>query len=196
MLDAYPELCQAILANSTKYLPIYDAALVQAAKKLCTSLEEEGEQTNLVMKENIHFRVMGLPDCPEVNRSTMPKLKDYGKFLCIQGTCIRTTQQKVLEYQKEFRCKKCEHEFFVKADYDQHYTIKTPPQCPNPTSCKSTVYQPVEKLGPTYRKDYQEIKLQEPIHKLSVGQVPSSIWVTLEDDLVDQCKPGDDITVW
>ncbi len=196
LLEAFPKLCEAILANSAKYLPMYDAALVQAAKKLYTSLEEE-EQINLVPKDNIHFRVMGLPQCPEVHRSTMPRLKDHGKFLCIQGTVIRTTQQRVLEYQKEFKCKKCGHEFLVKADYDQYYTIKTPPQCPNSnTNCKSTNYEPIEKLGPTYRRDYQEIKLQEPVHKLAVGTVPTSLWVTLEDDLVDQCKPGDDITVW
>jgi DNA helicase MCM9 len=54
----------------------------------------------------------------------------------------------------------------------------------------------VEKSTPTYRKDYQEIKLQEPVHKLAVGTVPTSMWVTLEDDLVDQCKPGDDVIVW
>jgi DNA helicase MCM9 len=196
LLETYPKLCEAILSNSSKHLPIYDAALVKAAKQLHASLEDD-EQMELVPKENIHFRVTGLPHCPEVHRSTMPKLKDHGKFLCIQGTVIRTTKQRVLEYQKEFKCKKCGHEFLVKADYDQYYIIKTPPQCPNSViNCKSTAYQPVEKSTPTYRKDYQEIKLQEPVHKLAVGTVPTSLWVTLEDDLVDQCKPGDDIIVW
>ncbi|XP_046447049.1 DNA helicase MCM9-like [Daphnia pulex] len=195
LLETYPKLCEAILSNSSKHLPIYDAALVKAAKQLHASLEDD-EQMELVPKENIHFRVTGLPHCPEVHRSTMPKLKDHGKFLCIQGTVIRTTQQRVLEYQKEFKCKKCGHEFLVKADYDQYYIIKTPPQCPNSViNCKSTAYQPVEKSTPTYRKDYQEIKLQEPVHKLAVGTVPTSLWVTLEDDLVDKCKPGDDIIV-
>lgn len=195
LLETYPKLCEAILSNSSKYLPLFDVALIKAAKILHKSLAVE-KQMELIPKENIHFRVTGLPHCPEVHRSTMPKLKDDGKFLCIQGTVIRTTQQRVLEYQKEFKCKKCGHEFLVKADYDQYYIIKTPPQCPNSTKCKSTAYQPLEKSTPTYRKDYQEIKLQEPVHKLAVGTVPTSLWVTLEDDLVDRCKPGDDIIVW
>ncbi|KAK4021120.1 hypothetical protein OUZ56_003049 [Daphnia magna] len=194
LLETYPKLCEAILSNSSKYLPLFDVALIKAAKILHKSLAVE-KQMELIPKENIHFRVTGLPHCPEVHRSTMPKLKDDGKFLCIQGTVIRTTQQRVLEYQKEFKCKKCGHEFLVKADYDQYYIIKTPPQCPNSTKCKSTAYQPLEKSTPTYRKDYQEIKLQEPVHKLAVGTVPTSLWVTLEDDLVDRCKPGDDIIV-
>lgn len=197
LLEAHPKLCEAILANSSKYLPIFDTALVQAAKQLQASLEEEGCSNYLFAKENIHFRVMGLPHCPEVHRSTMPRLKDHGKFLCIQGTVIRTTQPRILEYQKKFKCNKCGHEFIVKADYDQYYILKTPPQCPSPSAkCKSIAFQPVEKMTPTYRKDYQEIKLQEPIHKLAVGTIPTSLWVTLEDDLVDQCKPGDDVTVW
>ena len=32
--------------------------------------------------------------------------------------------------------------------------------------------------------------MQEPLNKLSVGAVPKSVWVTLEDDLVDCVKPG------
>lgn len=26
--------------------------------------------------------------------------------------------------------------------------------------------------------------------------MPQSIWVTLENDLVDSCKPGDDVMIW
>jgi Predicted ATPase involved in replication control, Cdc46/Mcm family len=43
-------------------------------------------------------------------------------------------------------------------------------------------------------KDYQEIKIQE--RAAGVGSVPKSIWVTLEDDLVDLARPGDDVIVW
>ena len=30
---------------------------------------------------------------------------------------------------------------------------------------------------------------------LPVGSVPRSMWVVLEDDMVDSCKPGDDVIV-
>ncbi len=43
--------------------------------------------------------------------------------------------------------------------------------------------------------DYQEIKIQEHVNKLSVGTIPRSITVILENDLVDTCKAGDDVTV-
>lgn len=37
--------------------------------------------------------------------------------------------------------------------------------------------------------------MQEQIHMLPVGHVPRSMWVVLEDDMVDSCKPGDDVIV-
>jgi DNA helicase MCM9 len=41
----------------------------------------------------------------------------------------------------------------------------------------------------------KEIKIQELVSNLSLGTLPRSIWVSLEDDLVDTCKPGDDVVV-
>ena len=50
-------------------------------------------------------------------------------------------------------------------------------------------------MRPEFGKDYQELKIQEQIHRLPVGHFPSSIWVVCFDDLVDTCKAGDDVTV-
>lgn len=33
------------------------------------------------------------------------------------------------------------------------------------------------------------------MQKLAVGTIPRSMWVVLEDDLVDSCKAGDDVTI-
>ncbi len=48
----------------------------------------------------------------------------------------------------------------------------------------------------TCYKDYQEIRIQEISRGGRGGQVvPSSLAVSLEDDLVDSCQPGDVVTV-
>jgi DNA helicase MCM9 len=44
-------------------------------------------------------------------------------------------------------------------------------------------------------RDYQEVKVQEQVQKLEVGKIPRSMWVVLRDDIVDTCKPGDDVTI-
>ena len=44
--------------------------------------------------------------------------------------------------------------------------------------------------------NYQEIKIQEQVQRLAVGTIPRSMWVVLQDDLVDSCKAGDDVTIW
>ena len=44
-------------------------------------------------------------------------------------------------------------------------------------------------------RDYQEIKVQEHVQMLDIGTIPRSLWAVLEDDLVDGCKPGDDVTI-
>lgn len=38
--------------------------------------------------------------------------------------------------------------------------------------------------------------LQEQMENLEMGRIPGSIRVTLEDDLVDTCRPGDDVVIW
>ena len=43
--------------------------------------------------------------------------------------------------------------------------------------------------------DYQEIKIQESVAKLGIGMIPKSLCLILQHDLVDNCKPGDDVTV-
>ena len=50
--------------------------------------------------------------------------------------------------------------------------------------------------APVKCRNYQEIKIQEQVQKLTVGSIPRSMWVVLENDLVDVCKPGDDVQIW
>jgi DNA helicase MCM9 len=44
-------------------------------------------------------------------------------------------------------------------------------------------------------RDFQELKVQEQVQKLSMGSIPRSILVIMQDDLVDLCKAGDDVTL-
>ncbi|NXB54654.1 MCM9 helicase, partial [Leucopsar rothschildi] len=152
----------------------------------------------LSLKQNLHARVSGLPVCPELTREHIPKSKDVGHFLSVTGTVIRTSSVKVLEFERSYICNKCKHVFVVKADFEQYYAFCRPAACLNEEGCNSTKFTCLSGTtsSPTCCRDYQEIKIQEQVQRLSVGSIPRCMVVVLEDDLVDSCKSGDDITVY
>ncbi|XP_066979054.1 uncharacterized protein [Macrobrachium rosenbergii] len=193
LFEEHVEVAEALLASPVKLLPVLDAALVCTVRKVWDGIQNKD---TLSFKGNVHARITGLPTCPELYRHAVPRTCDVGRLLCISGTVVRTTAAKMLEYQREFVCAKCKYVFTVKADHDQFYQLSKPSRCPNPDDCYAFNFHV---LGSTssllHTKDYQEIKIQEQVQKLVIGTIPRSLWVTLEDDLVGACKPGDDILV-
>nr|XP_046228947.1 DNA helicase MCM9 isoform X2 [Scatophagus argus] len=149
------------------------------------------------MRHIPHARITGLPVCPELTRDTIPHSRDVGHFLSVTGTVIRTSVTKVLEYERDYVCTKCRHVFTMQADFDQFYTFAQLTACPNPDGCNSKKFSCLSGGSePATCRDYQEIKIQEQVQRLSVGSIPRSVMVVLEDDLVDGCKSGDDVTVY
>ncbi|XP_037699843.1 DNA helicase MCM9 isoform X2 [Choloepus didactylus] len=176
-------------------LTVFDSALQRSALTILQSLSPSQDVS---MKQNLHARISGLPVCPELVREHIPKTKDVGHFLSVTGTVIRTSLVKVLEFERDYMCNKCKHVFVVKADFEQYYTFCRPSSCPNLESCDSSKFTCLSDLSssPTRCRDYQEIKIQEQVQRLSVGSIPRSMKVILEDDLVDSCKSGDDLTIY
>ncbi|KAM5163357.1 DNA helicase MCM9 [Mantella aurantiaca] len=175
-------------------LPIFDNALRRATMSFIRS---NSQHDRFIMKQNLHARITGLPVCPELTREHIPRARDVGHFLSITGTVIRSSLVKVLEYEQDFMCSKCKHVLTVKADFEQYYSFTPPTACTNEEGCNSTKFTCLSEVSsPATCRDYQEIKIQEQVQRLSVGSIPRSMIVVLEDDLVDSCKSGDDITVY
>ncbi|KAK4316464.1 hypothetical protein Pmani_012366 [Petrolisthes manimaculis] len=192
MFEEQVEVAESLLTSPVKLLPVLDSALVCAARTLLEA--RGGESYKITLKLHLHARITGVPTCPELYRHAVPRTSDVGRLLCVVGTVVRTTAVKMLEFQKEFMCSKCKHVFTVKGDHDQYYHLSKPGRCPNPDGCYNNMFTPLTTSNrPIHTKDYQEIKIQEQVQKLVVGTIPRSLWVTLEDDLVDTCKPGDDV---
>ncbi|XP_056619591.1 DNA helicase MCM9 isoform X1 [Triplophysa dalaica] len=190
------EVGECFNAFPSQVLPIFDSALQRAALNIsqsCSPLQE-----TFKLKHHLHVRISGLPVCPELTRDHIPKARDAGHFLSVTGTVIRTSVTKVLEYERDYMCNKCRHVFSVQADFEQYYTFTNPTNCPNEDGCNSFKFTCLSgsDASPAACKDYQEIKIQEQVQKLSVGSIPRSMIIVLEDDLVDRCKSGDDVTVY
>lgn len=117
----------------------------------------------------------------------VPRTKDIGRLVSLKGTITRTGPVKLLERSKMYVCVKCKSELKSLYDYEEG-GISLPECC---GKVKSVDVGDV--VGSCI--DYQEITMQEQVGKLIVGTIPRSICVLLENDLVDLCKAGDDVTV-
>ncbi|NXM65316.1 MCM9 helicase, partial [Serilophus lunatus] len=195
LFEANMEIGEYFNAFPSEVLPIFDSALRRAA---LAALQDAADTAELSLKQNLHARVSGLPVCPELTREHIPKTKDVGHFLSVTGTVIRTSSVKVLEFERSYICNRCKHVFAVRADFEQYYAFCRPSACLNEQGCNSNKFTCLSgtNSSPTCCRDYQEIKIQEQVQRLSVGSIPRCMVVVLEDDLVDSCKSGDDITVY
>ncbi|XP_006879059.1 PREDICTED: DNA helicase MCM9 [Elephantulus edwardii] len=195
LFETNMEIGEYFNAFPNEVLTIFDNALRRSA---LTILQALSQSEDISMKQNVHARISGLPVCPELVRDHIPKTKDVGHFLSVTGTVIRTSLVKVLEFERDYMCNKCKHVFVVKADFEQYYTFCRPSSCPSLENCDSSKFSCLSDLSssPARCRDYQEIKIQEQVQRLSVGSIPRSMKVILEDDLVDSCKSGDDLTIY
>ncbi|XP_038217935.1 DNA helicase MCM9-like [Zerene cesonia] len=199
LFESFPDIGDKVLCSPIDTLPACNRDIIKAQQNLI----EKEEYKNLIvklkhcsLKRNVHARFFGLPVCPELHRIIFPKNVDLGCFLKVNGTIVRVTQTKMLEYQRKYVCMKCKYENLVEADFENRYILKGPTKCGNTESrCKCSTFTQVNMVSREYCKDYQEIKIQEQVNKLSIGTIPGSMWVVLEDDLVDSCKPGDDVII-
>jgi DNA replicative helicase MCM subunit Mcm2 (Cdc46/Mcm family) len=84
------------------------------------------------------------------------------------------------------------------ADLEQkNNAMVIPARCPLYTKegerCKGTNLKATE--DGSVHTDYQEIKIQEAASKIGVGNMPRSLLIKLQHDLVDKCQPGDEVVV-
>ncbi|XP_034383396.1 DNA helicase MCM9 isoform X2 [Cyclopterus lumpus] len=194
LFEANMEVGDYFNAYPHDVLALFDKVLHRTALELSRC---GGQRPTERMTHTLHARITGLPVCPELTRDTIPRSRDIGHFLSVTGTVIRTSVAKVLEYERDYRCAKCRHVFTVQADFDQFYVFVPPAVCPNPDDCNSYKFSCLSRGSePAACRDFQEIKIQEQVQRLSVGSIPRAMLVVLEDDLVDRCKSGDDVTVY
>ncbi|RVE53562.1 hypothetical protein evm_001703 [Chilo suppressalis] len=199
LFETNPDVGDKVLCNPVESLPDCDKDIIKAQQNILEQdiyKEKLSELQNYCLKIKVQARFFGLPVCPELQRTIFPKNIDLGCFLKVTGTVVRVTQAKMLEYKRKYICMKCKFENDVKADFENRYILKAPPKCANvDIRCKCATFSQVHLVSREHCKDYQEIKIQEQVNKLSIGSIPGSMWVVLENDLVDSCKPGDDVNI-
>uniref|UniRef100_H2Z7D0 DNA helicase MCM9 n=1 Tax=Ciona savignyi TaxID=51511 RepID=H2Z7D0_CIOSA len=200
LLEKHGIFAEILFFQSEELFKLFDEVLIHLSSEICRN---HHLRSHMTLKTNIHARFEKLPRCAELWRDRVPKSRDVGSFLAVQGTVIRTCSSKILESRKEFVCGKCGNAFTLEASFEQNYSIVTPTRCPVGKECNSKKFVSVEEPTRTSSGksggrciDYQEVKVQEQIRRLAMGTIPRSVTVVLENDLVDVCKAGDDVVIF
>lgn len=165
--------------------------LPEAPAEMLQNFDEAGTEVVMSMYPNyekivktIHVRVAELPLIEELRSLRQLHLN---QLIRTSGVVTSSTgvmpQLNVIKYD----CNKCN--YVLGPFYQSQSQEMKPGSCPE---CQST--GPFEiNMEQTLYKNYQRIAIQESPGKVPAGRLPRSKDAILLDDLVDMCKPGDEI---
>ena len=175
------------MADPLLYLPRLDSLLGQAARKIA------GQQK--ATTKQLRLRFSSLPAHDFFLKRAVPRSLNAGQIIQFIGTVTKTSQRRLFRWRKQMACNKCSKSSPILADYDQFYEFPAdiPTKCPS-EDCQGILGNEAPP-APEDSRDIQDVKVQEQLRGLSLGSIPQSLWVSLEDELVDSVKPGDDVQV-
>ncbi|CAG5132379.1 unnamed protein product [Candidula unifasciata] len=165
--------------------------LPEAPSEMLNNLDEAAKEVVFSMYPNyeritrtIHVRIADLPLIEEIRSLRQLHLN---QLIRTNGVVTSVTgvlpQLSVIRYD----CNKCS--FVLGPFYQTQNTEIKPGSCPE---CQSQ--GPFEiNMEQTLYKNYQRVTIQESPGKVPAGRLPRSKDAILLDDLVDTCKPGDEI---
>ncbi|CAD5117548.1 DgyrCDS6310 [Dimorphilus gyrociliatus] len=132
----------------------------------------------------IHVRISNLPLVEELRTLRQVHLNQLIRTTGVVTSCTGVLPQlSVIKYD----CVKCN--YVIGPFYQKQEQEVKPGVCPE---CQSS--GPFEiNMEETLYKNYQKITVQESPGKVPAGRLPRSKDAVLLDDLVDTCKPGDEI---
>lgn len=175
LFETDTENAQKILRNPRHYLPLCNEAAVKAQEQLCKT-----EQT---VKTRVHIRITAVPIKIDVGQ--------IGELVSTSGIVVRMSQPTVMKMKKRFICKKCKHINLVKLEWERQM-FRNIKQC---QSCRSESLTASTSLEQDDCSDYQEIKIQDKCKTDTRSCYSVGLQVILLDDLIDKCKPGDNVDV-
>ncbi|EKE39811.1 hypothetical protein ENUP19_0198G0016 [Entamoeba nuttalli] len=128
--------------------------------------------------------------------STLPTPADVNKAVQFEGTVLRSSNTKLLENKRMYRCSKCKREFEVEAQVETSFQFEMPPFCGGTTRtgdlCKNKKFT---QCGNAETIDYQELRIQEPIHNFVTAGLQRQVSVILLGQNVGEVQTGDFVTI-
>ncbi|MHA2358978.1 MAG: minichromosome maintenance protein MCM [Candidatus Thorarchaeota archaeon] len=180
-LTSFDNVFMALAAEDPKrFLEMVNNALISVLR-----VEDPDYVNSLVDTSIIKTRFIGYPE--HVPLRTI-RSRHIGKLIHISGIMMRASEVKPLLVKAVFLCRICQAE--IPQDQDEgKYT--EPALCPVCT--KKTPIRLIPQKSQF--KDWQKVRIQESPEELPPGQMPRSVDVILEGDIVDISRPGDLVKV-
>ncbi|KAJ1309651.1 hypothetical protein OPQ81_006418 [Rhizoctonia solani] len=185
--DYNAEHAIGLLRQPHEYIPAFDAALLERVK-----IQYDTEKHDISGKE-YHVGFRGSFGDHHVSPRTL-RASHIGKLISLEGivtrcSLVRPKMMRSVHYSEKTST-------FYKCDYRDGTSLSSL----GPTSTITPLVDPdgnplQMEVGYSTFRDHQRISIQEMPERAPPGQLPRSVDVIMDDDLVDKCKPGDRVTL-
>ncbi|KDP37954.1 hypothetical protein JCGZ_04597 [Jatropha curcas] len=183
-LHAFQDFGPRILKNPGEYMQPFCDAATDIARSIDPKYLKEGEQV-LVGFEG-----------PFVSRRVTPRelLSEFiGSMVCVEGIVTKCSLVRPKVVKSVHFCPTTGG--FTTREYrDITSTVGLPTGSVYPTRDENGNLL-VTEYGLCKYKDHQTLSIQEVPENAAPGQLPRTVDVIVEDDLVDSCKPGDRVAI-
>ena len=200
-------LASQIINNPMKLIPLFESNLQDQTNEILSSSEKQKTQKDnksMLNKKQVPYKITfeGTFGRNMVSpRGLTAELTN--QFVCVQGIITRmsivrpklvhsvhyseaTKQGSVKEYQDNYSMNAST------AVNNNAGAEKFSSYVSNAVPVKDIHGNPLDfEYGLSFFRDLQTLLVQEPPERTPVGQLPRSVEIILEDDLVDKVKPGD-----
>ncbi|EOA13015.1 hypothetical protein CARUB_v10026011mg [Capsella rubella] len=181
----FRESSSRILRNPNEYMQSFCEAATEATRSIDPKFLKEGEQV-LVGFDGVF-----------VSRVVTPRdlLSEFiGSLVCVEGIVTKCSLVRPKVVKSVHFCPSTGE--FTNRDYrdiTSHAGLPTGSVYPTRDDKGNLL---VTEYGLCKYKDHQTLSIQEVPENAAPGQLPRSVDVIAEDDLVDSCKPGDRVAIF
>ncbi|GAB2279885.1 DNA replication licensing factor MCM3 2 [Dionaea muscipula] len=178
------DLARRLLKNPNEYIQPLSDVVTEFTRNLDPKFLKEGEQI-----------LIGF-DGPFVSRRVTPRelMSEFiGSMVCVEGIVTRCSLVRPKVVKSVHFCPST-GKFMAREYRDITSTLGLPTGSVYPTRDENGNLL-VTEYGLCKYKDHQTLSMQEVPENSAPGQLPRTVDVIVEDDLVDSCKPGDRVAI-
>uniref|UniRef100_A0A7N0T7A4 DNA replication licensing factor MCM3 n=1 Tax=Kalanchoe fedtschenkoi TaxID=63787 RepID=A0A7N0T7A4_KALFE len=183
--DYNTQLARGLLRNPSEYMQPFSDAVTEVTRNLDSKALKEGEQV-LVGFEG-----------PFVSRRVTPRdlMSSFiGSMVCVEGIVTKCSLVRPKVVKSVHFCPST-GQFTTREYRDITSNVGLPTGSVYPTRDENGNLL-VTEYGLCKYKDHQTLSMQELPENSAPGQLPRTVDVIVEDDLVDSCKPGDRVAIF